>query len=97
MLCAALERLRKIVEEGGESSAAWTGRSEEEVGKKARPYVPNWPQVTMESSMSMVDEKQEWLLNCLRPNILEGYKELGTGSVIDLDIQSTLLVLVLCR
>lgn len=97
MLCAAPGKLGMIEKEGGELSAVGAGRSEEKVSEVAQPYVPNWPQVTMGSSLSTTDEKKEWLLNCLPPNILEGYKELGTGSVIGLGVQSVLLVRVLYR
>lgn len=48
--------------------------------------------MTIESNLSTTDEKLERLLNCLLPNVLEGYKELGASSVIGLGVQSALLV-----
>lgn len=48
--------------------------------------------MTIESNLSTVDEKLEWLQNCLSPNVLEGYKELGASFVSGLGVQSTLLV-----
>lgn len=51
----------------------------------------------MELNLSIADEKLEWLLNCLLSNVLEGYNELGAGSVIGLGVQSALLVSVLCK
>lgn len=68
----------------------------EEAGEEARPYVPDWPQVTIESSQSMAYEKLEWLRNYLPPNVLECNKELAAGSVIGLGVQLALLVRILC-
>lgn len=95
MLCAVLGRLGRIEGERGESSASGATRSKNEGGKGARPYVPNWPRVTTNSNLSTADEKQEWLLNCLPPTILEAYNMLVVGSVISLGVQSALLVSVL--
>lgn len=91
MLFAALGRLGRVEGERGESSPEGAVHLEEEVGKRARPYVPNWTQVTTESNLSPAYEKMEWLLNCLPPTVLDGYNMLGAGSMIGLDVQSTLL------
>lgn len=50
----------------------------------------------MESNLLTADEKLEWLRNCLLPNVLEGYKKLGPGSVIGIGVQSALLVRIWC-
>lgn len=92
MFSAAPGRLRRIERDRKDPSTTEAALSGEEVGKGARPYASDWPQVTMGSSLSTADENLEWLHNCLPPNVLEGYKELGTGSVIDLGMQSALLV-----
>lgn len=96
VLCLAPERLGWIEGVREEASASGVGRSEEEVGKGSRPYVPDWPRVIMESNLSSADEKLEWLQNCLPPNVLEGYKELWASSVIGLRVQSALLVRSVC-
>lgn len=97
MICCVVPgRLGRIEGEGKESCKPGAGRSEEEVGEGARLYVPDWPRVTIESNLSMADEKLEWLRNCLPPNVLEGYKELGTSSVIGLGVQLALLVRSMC-
>lgn len=63
-----------------------------EGGEEPQPYVPNWPQVTMNSNLPSAEEKLEWLLNCVQPGVSEGYDTLRAGSVIELGIQSALLV-----
>lgn len=50
------------------------------------------PQVMTESNLSSVEKILDWLLNCVPSGILEGYEMLGAGSVIGLDVLSTLLV-----
>lgn len=97
MLCAAPKRLGRLEGEARESSATGAALAEEGGGKGARPYVPNWPRVTAESSLARADEKLEWLLNCLPPNVLESYNTFKVGSVIGLGVQSTVLVSVLCQ
>lgn len=92
MLCAAPGRLGRIEGEKGETSGARAAGTGNKEGEGAQPYVPNWPQVTTESNLSSADEKQEWLLNCVPPGVLEGYEMLGEGSVIGLGVQSSLLV-----
>lgn len=79
MLCAAPGRIGMIEGERKEASAAGAAWSEEEVGDGARPYVPNSPQVTMQSNLSTADEMQEWLLNCLPKNALEGIRRRQVG------------------
>lgn len=52
-----------------------------------QPYVPEWPYVTKSSTLSSAEVKLEWLQNCVPPNVLEGYKEMGTSSVAGLGVQ----------
>lgn len=96
MLYATPRRLGLIEGAWGEVSALGAGQSEEEASDESRPYVPDWPRVTIGSNLSLTEHKLEWLQNCLPPNVLEGYKELGANSVIGLGVQSTLLVTIVC-
>lgn len=84
----------RIEGEAGESSAAGAAQAEGNEKEEARPYVPNWSRVTAESNLGTADEKLEWLLNCLPPNVLEGYNTFGAGSVIGLGVQSAMLVAI---
>lgn len=97
MLCTAPGRLGRVEVKKRESSAAGTAQSEEEGKEGALSYVPNWPQVTIESNFSTADKKMEWLLNCLHPIALEGYNMLGAGLMIGLGVQSALLVSARCK
>lgn len=42
-------------------------------------------------TLASSETREEWLQNCLPPNVLEGYKELGASSIISLGVQSALL------
>lgn len=44
------------------------------------------------STLVSVKEKLEWLLNCVLPGMSKGYDSFGRGSVIELSVQSALLV-----
>lgn len=63
-----------------------------EGGEEPQPYVPNWRQVLTNSNLASPEEKLELLLNCVPPGVSEGYDTLGAGSVIELGVQSALLV-----
>lgn len=43
-------------------------------------------------NLGSAEEKLEWLLNCVPPRVREGYDTLGAGLVIELNVQSELLV-----
>lgn len=92
MLYAAPVRLGLTKGTRLEANASGAGQSEEETSDESRPYVPDWPRVTRGSTLASAEDKLEWLQNCLPPNVLEGYKELGASSVIGLHVQSALLV-----
>lgn len=81
------QRIGRIEGERGEIST--TGA---EGGEDPQPYVPNWPQVTMNSNLPSAKKNLEWLLNCVPSGVSEGYETLRAGSVIELGIQSALLV-----
>lgn len=91
VLCAAPGRLGRAELTRGEGSEVGVGHSENEVSDGSQPYVPEWPHVTKGSTLATADTKLEWLQNCLPPNLLEGYKEMGTNSVKGLGVQSALL------
>lgn len=44
------------------------------------------------SNLASAEEKLEWLLNCVSPGMSERYDTLRAESVIELGVQSTLLV-----
>lgn len=67
-------------------------RGRGEGGEEPQPYVPNWPQVRKNSNLASVEEKLEWLQNCVPLNLSECYDTLEAGSVIELGVQSSLLV-----
>lgn len=62
-------------------------------GEGGEPQVyPGWSRVFTNSNLGSAEEKLEWLLNCAPPGVSEGYDVLGAGSVIELGVQSALLV-----
>lgn len=65
---------------------------ESEEGGEPQIYVPNWQKVLTNSNLASSEEKLEWLLNCVPSGVSEGYDTLKEGSVIELDVQSALLV-----
>lgn len=79
--------LERIEGERGEISMAGA-----EGGEEPQLYVPNWPQVTMNSNLPSMEEKLEWLINFVPPGVSERYDMLRAGSVIELGIESALLV-----
>lgn len=92
VLSVVLGRVGRI--EGATVGASTSGaaQSEEEASDGSQPYVPNWPRVTRGSNLATAEDKLEWLQNCLLPIVLEEYMELGASSMIDLGVQSALLV-----
>lgn len=44
------------------------------------------------SNLASAEEKLEYLLNCVHLGVSEGYDTLGVRSVLELGVQSTLLV-----
>lgn len=75
---------------GKKCSRGSRGRGEE--GEEPQPYVPNWPQVRINSNLASAEERLEWMLNFLSLNLSECYDTLEAGSVIELGVQSALLV-----
>lgn len=47
--------------------------------------------MTKGSNLALAKARLEWLQNCLPPNVLEGYTEMGASSVIGLGLQSAVL------
>lgn len=91
VLCAAPRRLGQVELTRGETNRVGAGHSEEEASDRSQPYVPEWPHVTKGSNLASAEASSEWLQNCLPPNVLEVYKEMGANSVIGLGVQSALL------
>lgn len=91
VVCALTEKLRRMGLTRGENSGAGMVHSEEVASDGSQPYIPEWPHITKGCNLASLEARLEWLQNCLLPNVLEGYKELGTNAVVSLGIQSALL------
>lgn len=83
-------RKDRMGKKGNKCSRGSRGRGEG--GEEPQPYMPNWPQVRTNSNLASAEEKLEWMLNCLSLNLSECYDTLKAGSVIELGVQSALLV-----
>lgn len=86
VLCAAPGRLGHVELTRGEASGAGTSHSGEEASDGSQSYLPEWPYVTKGSNLATAEAKLEWLRNCLPPNVLEGYKDMGASLVIGLGV-----------